>query len=57
MCPITKEPCSNQCQWFIKLFTGKDGKEYFGCVIEKIEMHLESISGDTNSINVSMPLE
>jgi hypothetical protein len=56
MCPLTKGPCSNNCWWFTKLFTDKDGKEYYGCIVEKIEMDLDSIAGDTASINISMPM-
>jgi hypothetical protein len=54
MCPLTKEPCSNDFQWFTKLFTNKkDGKEYFGCIIEKIEMALDSIADNTASIDMN----
>jgi hypothetical protein len=59
MCPLTKEPCSSHCQWFTQLFAAKDGKEYFGCILKKIEIHLNSIADITTeiSINTSTPLD
>ena len=51
MCPITQMPCSKDCRWNTFLFKGKDGKEYYGCILEKIEMQLDSIDGNTLSID------
>jgi hypothetical protein len=62
MCPFTKEHCNQQCRWFCLLFKNpKDGKEYYGCIIEKIEMHLDSISNsaisiDSNTMDIGMNL-
>ena len=49
MCPLTKEPCSSECQWYTKVFTGRDGKDYYGCILEAIEMHLHAISVNTDN--------
>jgi len=63
MCPLLKQPCTDQCRWFMKLFIEINGKEQYGCVLQNfgltlshIENYLESINKNLDFISTSMPI-